>query len=352
MKTQGQDAHSEPESSQAEGMKRPASPLNRPSIKKPSPFWPIIIGRRAAVRMIHLTRTGSGQKQNCAAGSLPPRPPESFDENGAETTTMINKTRLAAILILLRLHPAIAAATLKEETKAAWEAYLEGANAAMQARLQPGAHFLWLDDEPGQAEKIRKGFHIAPVGPHIPKKVPSGLIHDWLGVGFIPNVKIEDILRILRDYDRYKGNLSPKRRVIRLNLSRYGRNERPLLHAPGKQIGGSEDGARYRLRSFLFSRGRSALVQYFQYNSHPGSRQVWYSGPTNLARGPGYWPDLAAIQHHTPGGARWGGIRGVGSHRIEPRYSCGVPPSRDAHRAPRIERFPRHISSPNEARCR
>src|SRR6202035_1315808 len=122
---------------------------------------------------------------------------------------MMNKTRLAAILILLPVHPAIAAVTLKEETKAAWEAYLEAANAAMQARLQPGAHFLWLDDEPGRAEKIRKGLHIAPVGPHIPKKVPSGLIHDWLGVGFIPNAKIEDILRVVRDYDRYKQIYQP-----------------------------------------------------------------------------------------------------------------------------------------------
>src|ERR1700680_5307501 len=119
---------------------------------------------------------------------------------------MINKTRLAAILILLRVHPAIAAATLKEETKTAWGAYLQAANAAMQARLQPGAHFLWLDDEPGRAEGIRiKGPYIAPVGPHIPKKVPSGLIHDWLGVCCVPNVKIEDIVLVLRDYERHKA---------------------------------------------------------------------------------------------------------------------------------------------------
>ena len=103
----------------------------------------------------------------------------------------------------------MAAVILKEETKVAWEAYLQETNAAMQARLQPGAHFLWLDDELGRAEKIRKALRIAPVGAHIPKKVPSGLIHDWLGVGFIPNVKIEDILRILRDYDRYKEIYRP-----------------------------------------------------------------------------------------------------------------------------------------------
>jgi len=123
---------------------------------------------------------------------------------------MTNKIQLGVILILLRFYPSSDAATLKPETKAAFDDYLQEANAAMQARLQPGAHFLWIDDEPSRAEDIRtKGPYIAPVGPHIPKKVPSGLIHDWLGVGFVPNAKIEDILRILRDYDRYKEIYKP-----------------------------------------------------------------------------------------------------------------------------------------------
>jgi hypothetical protein len=123
---------------------------------------------------------------------------------------MISKIRIAAVLILLRFHPSTGAATLKPETKAAWDVYLRAANAAMQARLQPGAHFLWLDDEPGRAEAIRtKGPYIAPVGPHIPKKVPRGLIHDWLGVGFVPHATIEDIWRIVRDYDRYKEIYRP-----------------------------------------------------------------------------------------------------------------------------------------------
>jgi hypothetical protein len=123
---------------------------------------------------------------------------------------MTKKLRIAAVLILLRIHPSIGAATLKPETKEAWDVYMQEAMAAMHARLQPGAHFLWLDDQPDLAEQIRtKGAHIGPVGPHIPKKVPSGLIHDWLGVGFVPNAKIDDILRIVRDYDRYKEIYQP-----------------------------------------------------------------------------------------------------------------------------------------------
>jgi membrane-associated protease RseP (regulator of RpoE activity) len=67
---------------------------------------------------------------------------------------MAIKLRLAPILILFGIHPSVGAATLTSETKAAWEAYLQEANAAMQARLQPGAHFLWLDDEPALRANI------------------------------------------------------------------------------------------------------------------------------------------------------------------------------------------------------
>ncbi len=125
---------------------------------------------------------------------------------------MTTKTRLLAIAILLRFDPYASAATLKlqPDTIAAWDAYLQAANDKMQARLQPGAHFLWIDEEPGRAKKIRtKGPYIAPAAKDIPRKVPSGLIHDWLGVGFVPNAKIEDILRIVRDYDRYKEVYRP-----------------------------------------------------------------------------------------------------------------------------------------------
>lgn len=125
-------------------------------------------------------------------------------------TTMTNRIRLAAILILFQVHPSIRAATLAPETKAAWDDYLQAANAAMQARLQPGAHFLWLDDRPDVAELARtKPPYIAPISEQIPKKVPHGLIHHWLGVGFVPNAKIEDILAVVRDYDRYKEIYRP-----------------------------------------------------------------------------------------------------------------------------------------------
>lgn len=54
-----------------------------------------------------------------------------------------------------------------------------------------------------------KGPLIGPVSKHIPQKVPNGLIHDWLGAGFVPNARIDDILHVVRDYDAYKRIYRP-----------------------------------------------------------------------------------------------------------------------------------------------
>jgi hypothetical protein len=123
---------------------------------------------------------------------------------------MTTKASVTLFPSLLLFQFSASAASLKPETKEAWDAYLREAIAGMQARLEPGAHFLWLDEEPNRVREVRtKGPYISTVGAHIPKKVPFGLIHDWLGGGFIPNAKIEDILRVVRDYDHYKDVYRP-----------------------------------------------------------------------------------------------------------------------------------------------
>ena len=123
-----------------------------------------------------------------------------------------------AIVVLFWSAACLQGVTLKEETKEAWETYLQERTAAMQARLQPGSQFLWLDEEPGRIEHVRmKGPYILPIGDHIPKPVPSGLIHAWLGAGFVPNATIPDILKILRNYDDYAKVYQPGVIASKLN---------------------------------------------------------------------------------------------------------------------------------------
>jgi len=54
-----------------------------------------------------------------------------------------------------------------------------------------------------------KGPLIGPVSDQIAKRISNGLIHDWLGAGFVPNARIEDIVRVVRDYDSYKRIYRP-----------------------------------------------------------------------------------------------------------------------------------------------
>jgi len=50
---------------------------------------------------------------------------------------------------------------------------------------------------------------VQPATPHVPLKVPFGLIHDWIGAAFIPEVTIPDVFRAVRDYDSYKEVYHP-----------------------------------------------------------------------------------------------------------------------------------------------
>ena len=50
---------------------------------------------------------------------------------------------------------------------------------------------------------------VVPAGPNIPRRVASGLIHDWIGTAFIPEATVSQVLAAIRDYDRYKNVYRP-----------------------------------------------------------------------------------------------------------------------------------------------
>src|SRR5580700_1135071 len=102
------------------------------------------------------------------------------------------------------------AADLKPETIQQWTEYVKSADAKNADHLAHGNTFLWSDEISGRAAKLQSGaIVVAPASPHVPLKVQSGLIHDWTGSVFIPNTRLEDVLSILRDYDRYKEVYRP-----------------------------------------------------------------------------------------------------------------------------------------------
>jgi len=113
-------------------------------------------------------------------------------------------------LVMVGFTIPINAATLKSETVAAWDDYLQTVNGNFQDRLRPGGSFLGTLENPEQAAKIRGGeIIVEPASGQNPKKAPGGLIHHWMGAMFLPNVKLDTILEVTRDYDHYKEFYRP-----------------------------------------------------------------------------------------------------------------------------------------------
>ncbi len=119
----------------------------------------------------------------------------------------------AAISLLLLSIPLAADASelrLAPETLTAWDQYVREANSRMQARLQSGCKFLWVDEEADRAARVRGGeILVAPIDQQNPRTVPSGLIHDWIAAAFIPNATISGTQAVIRDYGRYPDFYKP-----------------------------------------------------------------------------------------------------------------------------------------------
>ena len=115
------------------------------------------------------------------------------------------------LLLLLLLVPALSpAAELKPETLQAWDAYVHAAKTRMEKRARGQAPFLWVDEGRDLAQRARAGeVLVGPVDGDSPRRVPLRLIHDWLGAVFVPKVRLDDVMGVLDDYERYKEFYRP-----------------------------------------------------------------------------------------------------------------------------------------------
>ena len=101
------------------------------------------------------------------------------------------------------------AAELKPDTIKAWDAYIQAAQTRMADRVR-GSHFLWTDESADRLNRVRRGEVVVwSAGERAPVNVAHGLIHDWIGAAFIPNVHLADVMAIVRDYSRYKEYYRP-----------------------------------------------------------------------------------------------------------------------------------------------
>ncbi len=111
-----------------------------------------------------------------------------------------------------------AAPSLKPNTVAAFDEYLKLTEARNAEELQRGTNLLWIDGlkegERTQAyEALKHGevkmqkLETRENGEKI--HCPGGMIHHWVGVAFIPGAKLQDVLRVIQDYDHHAQYYAP-----------------------------------------------------------------------------------------------------------------------------------------------
>jgi len=147
-----------------------------------------------------------------------------------------------SVLLGLAMTPIFAHASfggfvsLRTATIEAFDRYVGKTDAQNAASLRQGP-FLWIDGLPEKdrdeaISKLKAGdvemkrLSINASGGNV--DVPGGMIHDWEGMVFVPGVEVDDVLRILQDYDHQASYYAPDVEKSRIE-SRNGNEFRVFL---------------------------------------------------------------------------------------------------------------------------
>jgi hypothetical protein len=97
---------------------------------------------------------------------------------------------------------------LKPQTAADFDAYMRKAEARLSNAQGP---FLWVDADPERKRQVQRGTVLAqPWNKQGDIEIHDGLVHDWVGAAFIPGVTLEQVLALVKDYDRHKYIYKPE----------------------------------------------------------------------------------------------------------------------------------------------
>jgi len=121
-------------------------------------------------------------------------------------------------LLLMPALERLTAAELKAETLHAWDDYVSATKERVEKSAKGELPFLRVDEERELAQRVRAGeLLVEPEAGQSPLTIPRGLIHDWSGTVFLPDVKLDDVMHVLDDYSRYPDfykNLVTKAKLL------------------------------------------------------------------------------------------------------------------------------------------
>lgn len=132
------------------------------------------------------------------------------------------RVRASILMVALLLQPfglsGSRPATMNAKAAEAFANYVRAAETRNNSELQRGTELLWVDGLPDAARKkayaelAQGGVELrqraaADAGREIP--CPGCMIHHWEGLVFIPQAHLEDVLRVLEDYNHHAEYYAP-----------------------------------------------------------------------------------------------------------------------------------------------
>ena len=94
---------------------------------------------------------------------------------------------------------------LQPKTTEEFSVYAKKVEQQLQLRWEGRQPFLALDETPPDRAKVLHGeLLIRPGSKANPVSISRGLVHDWLGDVFIPNVTMSKVLAIMQNFDRHR----------------------------------------------------------------------------------------------------------------------------------------------------
>jgi hypothetical protein len=146
-------------------------------------------------------------------------------------------------MLVCLMAQAAKSAELKKETANAFERYVAASERRTKSEFRDGP-FLFMDALPETRRtdaylQLRQGAvlvqQVNTKEEGHPIEVPHGLIHDWVGVLFIPGASLEQSLAVMQDYANYQNIYKPEVRRSKL-LSRNGDHFNVFLQLSKKSL--------------------------------------------------------------------------------------------------------------------
>lgn len=115
----------------------------------------------------------------------------------------------------LVLAAAVAAAqeseSLRPETVEAFQKYVKKREAELDGRRIRGGRFLWVDDDAGRKAMVKSGeIAIEAFSGKGAVEVKGGMIHDWIGAGFMRGATLGQVVAMVQNYDNHKNVYQPE----------------------------------------------------------------------------------------------------------------------------------------------